>query len=254
LKQYPDKPVTEDRESANGITGIKQIKVALIPGLAGSYKLPEIKLRWWNTRTDKEETAVLPEQVLTAVGSGSTSNIARLPEQPVNTVTQSGQQATGSDVQTPLSPTIVEEPFWRWLALAFALAWLSTLVLLFKKPKADKPKDRTNKNSMQRPLKPAISAVERHAAKNDAENTRTALIDWAIAAYGEDHISNLSQISERCSPQLSNAIRQLNQSLYSKEHHTWNGKELLSAFKAEQSLTANNKDHKTSVLKPLYNS
>ena len=254
LKQYPDKPVTEDRESAEGITGLKQLKIALIPGRAGSYTLPEIKLRWWNTRTNKEETAIIPQQVLTATGSASKGDTAPLPEQPLSTSPQNGQDVTDSEVQTPLSPTADAYLFWRWLALAFALAWLLTLVLLFKKPKAAKSKAQVKTESSQMPVKPAISAVERHAARNDAENTRKALIDWAIAAYGDEHISNLSQISERCSPALSQAIRLLNQSLYSKEHHSWEGKELLSAFKTEQSLTAKNKNRKTSVLKPLYNS
>ncbi|MBE9567408.1 MAG: BatD family protein, partial [Proteobacteria bacterium] len=40
LKQYPDKAVSEDGEDRNGITGIKQFKVALIPGKAGDYTLP----------------------------------------------------------------------------------------------------------------------------------------------------------------------------------------------------------------------
>ena len=44
LKQYPDKPVVEDRPEKSGITGLKQIKVALIPTAAGTYTLPEIKL------------------------------------------------------------------------------------------------------------------------------------------------------------------------------------------------------------------
>ncbi len=60
LKQYPDNSVIENRQSSNGITGLKQIKVALIPANAGTYTLPEIKLQWWNTKTDEERNSLHP--------------------------------------------------------------------------------------------------------------------------------------------------------------------------------------------------
>ena len=137
--------------------------------------------------------------------------------------------------------------------MAFALAWLLTLLLLLKKPKTDKAKDRNKTDTASISVKAASSAVEKHANNNDAGKTRTALNEWAKVTYKNQHINNLSQISETCSPQLAQAIRQLNQSLYSQEHKTWNGKELLAAFKDEQSFTKNNKKQNTSTLKPLYN-
>ena len=64
LKQYPDKAAVENRPTPTGITGLKQIKVALIPATAGSYTLPEIRLAWWNTTSNKNEVAILPSCLL----------------------------------------------------------------------------------------------------------------------------------------------------------------------------------------------
>ncbi len=252
LKQYPDKPVTENRTQANGITGLKQIKIAIIPTRAGSYTLPAIKLQWWNTKTNKKEFATIPEQVLTAIGSASTSgNIA--PVQPVQTQTLPNTPpavADNSSIPAPLPAG--NSAYWQWSTLAFALAWLVTLFLLFRKPGVSKADKSIRPEVSFTPLKAAIAAVEKQAKNNNAENTRAALIEWAKAAYADNTITNLSQISERCSPQLAEEIRRLNASLYSPEKPSWNGKPLLIAFKAEQSLNKPPSGKTDSALKPLY--
>jgi len=250
LKQYPDKPITEDRPSTSGITGLKQVKVAIIPTVAGSYTLPEIKLQWWNTKTSKSESATIPEKVLTAIGSAATTNIVTIPE-PAQSA-DDGQEVTGKKQPAPISIMAAGDPMWKYIALAFAIAWLITLLLLFRKPKTGTPALAAETQRTRLPLKPAIAAVQRHAARNDAVQVRTALIEWAKAAYEDEHINNLSQVSEKSSPQLGQAIRQLNESLYSREHLSWSGKDLLTRFKEEQAIIGKHKIHNSSTLKPLY--
>jgi len=252
LKQYPDKPVTENRTQSDGITGLKQIKIAIIPTRAGSYTLPAIKLQWWNTRTNKKEFATLPEKVLTAVGSASTSS-SIAPVQPAQTQTLPDKQPVVTDNTPTITPLSNENAiYWQWATLAFALAWLITLFLLFRKPAATKTGDAIKTEVSYAPLKAVIAAVEKHAKNNDAENTRAALIEWAKSAYTDNTITNLSQINEYCSPQLADEIRHLNESLYSPEKPSWNGRSLLAAFKAERSLDNRPPERSASALKPLY--
>jgi len=251
LKQYPDKPITENRIQSDGITGLKQIKIAIIPTRAGSYTLPE-KLQWWNTKTNKKEIATIPAKVLTAVGSASTAaNIA--PTQTAQTPPLANKPSTVTDNTLPLVPVPVDNNvYWQWSTLAFALAWLLTLVLLFRKPGVARTEKISQPEVNFTPLKTAVSAVEKHAKNNDAESTRTALVEWAKSAYADNTITNLSQISEHCSAQLAEEIRQLNTSLYSPEKPAWNGRNLLAAFKDER-IQNNNSEKKSTVLKPLYN-
>ena len=251
LKQYPDKPITEDRPETTGITGLKQIKVAIIPSVAGSYTLPEIKLQWWNTRTNKSESAIIPEKVLTAIGSAAANNLVTIPETARTQTADNGRQDIGEERAASVSSLAADNPLWKYIALAFAVAWLITLLLLFRKPKTATPA-LAAETQRSRPLKPAIAAVQKHAARNDAVHTRTALIEWAQAAYEDEHINNLTQVSEKCSPQLSQAIRRLNESLYSREHLSWSGKDLLTRFKEEQAIIGKHKNHSSSALKPLY--
>lgn len=252
LKQYPDKPITEDRPSSTGITGLKQIKVAIIPTVAGSYTLPEIKLQWWNTKTRRSEYATIPEKVLTASGSATSNNIITTAT-PTQTQKIDDAQPAGAQQPAPIPTVATTDPMWKYIALAFAVAWLITLLLLIRKPKADPSTASTRTQHVSPPLKPTIAAVKKHAADNDAVRTRETLIEWARAAYQDEHINNLSQVSKICSPQLGEAIRQLNESLYSKEHHSWEGKDLLTSFKQEQASVGNRSNDHATTLKPLYN-
>ncbi len=253
LKQYPDKAVVENRQSKSGLTGLKQIKVALIPAAAGSYTLPEIKLQWWNTKTDKKETATIEQTVLTATGEIQANTAITHPVKTLNESIPDKQQTT--DNKTPFSSaqTTLDEPYWKWLALFFALAWLFTLVLFFKKSKTPKTQSKIKTNVSTTSIKSAASKVKKHANNNETSRTKTALIEWAQLFYNDKELTNLSQITEHCSAQLSQHIRQLNQTLYSPEKTAWNGEELANAFKDEQLLNNKQKDKQHSVLKPLYN-
>jgi hypothetical protein len=248
LKQYPDKAVIEDRKSTTGITGLKQIKIALIPASAGSYTLPAIELKWWNTKTNKQQTATLPQTVITVTGVANTTidstpapaqNMSPIKEQPI------------ADTKVPAPTMISDEPYWRWLSLFFALAWLVTLTLLFKKPGS--AKNKINKDISSPSLKSAASEVLKQAKKNDAKKTKNALIQWAKIFYKDKSLTNLAQLSDYCSAELDEQLRQLNQTLYSPEKPDWNSKDLLIAFKNEQLLNNKNKGKQTSALKPLYN-
>jgi hypothetical protein len=249
LKQYPDKAATEDRPTPSGITGLKQIKVALIPATAGNYLLPEIKLEWWNTLTNKKEVATLPAVTLTATGIVANNNYALPPaiknEPPLNIT---------APTETITSPTTNStESYWKWLSLFFALAWAITLVLFFKRSNNNKQPTKNKNDSNKISSKTAASLVKKHAKANNTSKTKSALITWAQAFYGNESIANLTLITELCSPQLAKSIKQLNHDLYSTDASTWHGNDLLIAFNKEQQFNNTRADTQTSPLKPLYN-
>ncbi len=250
LKQYPDKPVTENKTQNAGITGIKQIKVAIIPTTAGTYTLPEIKLQWWNTRTNKKEVAIIPEKTLTAMGVAvNTNNFIATPAT-IQTKPTQDEPSIKSEIKSPSSENFF---YWKWLAIAFATAWLLTLLLFLKKPRENKKENKIKAKEKYTSIKAAVAAVEKNAKNDDLENTRLALIVWAKIFYADDSITNLSQITNRCSAELAKEIRDLNESLYSLEKLSWGGSHLAAEFKNEQSLNGDKEENKHPALKPLYN-
>ena len=62
LKYYPDQPVIQDTESSAGLTGLRTDSAALIPTREGNWKIPEVRIPWWDTNSDQVRYAVLPEQ------------------------------------------------------------------------------------------------------------------------------------------------------------------------------------------------
>ena len=249
LKQYPDNSVVENRQTGEGITGLRQIKVALIPAAGGSYTLPEIKLQWWNTTTNKIELASIPQTVITATGSVIQNTVVA----PVTETSKTSlSEAPFANIETQL-PVVASEPYWKWLAQFFAIAWLLTIVLFYKKSRSNTKPSTAEAQATSKSVKATIAAVEQNAKKNDAGKTKDALIKWAQLVYDDRKITNLTQISDHCSAQLSQQIRHLNESMYGTEKHIWHGKELLTAFKNERALKNTESDAQSSVLKPLYN-
>ncbi len=249
LKQYADKAIVEDKQIDAGITGYKQVKVALIPAGAGSYTLPEIKLPWWNTRTGKEEIAILPQVTLTVTG------VANTPAPVVQSITPQPPQVA-QPAEKPVaavSEAVPGEAYWKWLTLFFAIAWLLTLLALFNKSRSQQKLAKNHINKSHPPVKTEAARVIKQAQNNNAEKTRQALIDWARASYNNPDITNLSQIADTCSSALQQEIRQLNESLYSMDRQSWQGKTFIQAFKDEQRNKTNKSVDNSPVLKPLYN-
>ncbi|WP_354624965.1 BatD family protein [Psychromonas sp. MME2] len=71
LRYYPDKDNLQE-ENINGLIYASRIMThAIIADKAGQLTLPEIKLAWWNSITDKQEFAVLPAQTVTILANDS---------------------------------------------------------------------------------------------------------------------------------------------------------------------------------------
>lgn len=250
LKQYPDKPVLENKQSSTGITGFKQVKVALIPALVGTYTLPEIKLHWWNTKTNSKQVAIIPQTVINAISGSDTENATTTPAAVEKKIALNEKEAADNKTAIPVAPASSDQAYWKWLTALFAFAWFYTLFLLLKKPHNGNKK---TKIKTEHSIRSARIAVEKNARKNNPKKTKTALIKWAQLNYNDKELSNLTQISRHCSDQLSQQIRQLNNTLYSPEKPSWNSKDLLIAFKNEHSFMNKQPDKQISALKPLYN-
>lgn len=112
VKVYADPPVTENRISQDGITALQVTTVGVVPTKEGELVLPEIRIPWWNTQTDREEIAIIPAstyQVLPALNAAASAPTVTVPLSDLN------------------QPTFIAEPanpYWQWAAIAFGFLWL----------------------------------------------------------------------------------------------------------------------------------
>jgi len=77
LQSYPDKPVLQQGLNGNILFSQAIQKIALIPSKSGKITLPEVKIPWFNARTDKVEWATIAQKTITVLpqtGSNLPSN------------------------------------------------------------------------------------------------------------------------------------------------------------------------------------
>jgi len=251
VKQYPDKAITENQRKRDGMTGTRQIKVAMIPTQAGRYVIPEISIPWWNTRTGKQEYARLPETVIEATGLANTAEL----QAPIEVVHQPGQSENQPAESTATTATTVAERiinpgYWPWISLALAVGWITTTILLFRNRSGTATA--ATKPEPLPPILPLQRAVEKACTSSDAAKTKDALLAWAAVRWPAHSITSLADIASISPTELATQIDALNSTLYSPQGSAWEPRALLSAFHTFISQKQKTQKARDSILEPLY--
>ncbi|UCB55785.1 MAG: protein BatD [Thiotrichales bacterium] len=250
VKQYPDKAVIENQGKRDGITGIKQIKVAMIPTQAGRYTVPEIRIPWFNTRTGKRAYASLAETVIEVTGMASATQAPPAIEMQTEQPRLDTQQQSDAAVSSSATDEAVIRPgYWPWISLVLAIGWLTTSILYFRSNQTSPSPSKQEKPPAILPLE---RAVEKACARSDAADIKDALLEWARVRWPRHNIASLADIAGLCPAELNKQVHLLNATLYSSHHDDWNPKALLSAFHAFIAVKQKKSKPQDSILEPLY--
>lgn len=255
FKQYPDQPALENRKSETGITGVREESVAFMPTRAGTYVLPAVEIKWWNTKTGKAETARVPERTVTVLPSADGAYTADpaprpAPAEPVQ------QAQPGS---TPAAPAIdlppQSGPVWFWLSLILALGWLLTGCAWWLQSRRGRTRAASVADRGQDIAK-AEKMLEQACRGNRADAAKDALLECARAAWRPHSPQSLEAIAARAGhPALAAELRALNARLYAPGASAadWNGKALWQAFSEyKKSFDDRNSTRKAPSLPPLH--
>jgi hypothetical protein len=247
LKAYADKPVLKDDKLNDGVHGIRQEKTAIMPMQAGTYILPAIDIRWWNTTTEKSEHAILPARTFTVIAAAATAS------PPAPAVTEPAS-AIEKAVAAPVSSENTVASWWQWLALFFAAIWLLTLAYVWHLRRGRGARNQEGRDRRAVNLKQASKAVETACNAHDAKACEQALLHLAIFQYPDSLFHSLSALSAICSPPLRAEVLKLEQALYAPGSSPWQGDALFHAFKQGHGFTASTADvtDKSSALPGLY--
>ena len=69
LKFYPDQPKINNTENQYGRVGERIENIALVPTREGNWKIPEIRVPWWDTENKILQYAILPAREINVTGS-----------------------------------------------------------------------------------------------------------------------------------------------------------------------------------------
>jgi hypothetical protein len=248
LKAYNDQPVLHEDKTASGMIATREEKIAFIPAKSGNYTLPEIKISWFNTQTQKVETATLSEMNLTVLGE----NVAQVQQPPAPVISESEPVVIENSTQISLPSTKSAKEnvlIWQVVAIVSTIGWLLTLGFLFLKHKSVSKKATAPAESpAEISLKICVKQLKKACESNDDILAKTTLLEWGRMKFDE---SSLGAIAPHCEARLRDQILKLNASLYAKNAEPWQGKELFKAF-SENNARAKLATSKSDTLKPLY--
>ncbi|MFO1435448.1 MAG: BatD family protein [Gammaproteobacteria bacterium] len=247
---YPEQPTLDDQARSDGVTGLRMEKRALIAQTPGRHSLPEIRIPWWNTITDKPEVAILPARTFDVEGEVAAKPAPADVAQPERKklVSPSPNQ-TASNTASP-EVAARSERLWRWLALGLALGWACSMVLWWASRRQPTTAPQIAKAPNLRQLHAAVLA---HARANDSAATRTSILNWAAAA---GLINPSIEIIAQRFPALRSDLRALETHLYAATTQPWSGAALAKSFStvSHDAAIAVNTVDTVSLLPPLYHS
>ncbi|MFT6102641.1 MAG: hypothetical protein ACJA2B_001084 [Candidatus Endobugula sp.] len=234
---YSDKAQTDNQVGNDGITGKRVLNYAVIPKTAGSYTLPPINLKWWNTATDKEETITLePQRIIVA-------NTSLDQQQAIPNIPQSTQNNTANDLDNVNnSNTQVSVWLWQLSTLLFIiLSGVLCYLWLQEKRRNNEyelsPLEKGNnkskrKNTKTRAINDIYKELEQAIEQQQWQTVKALVLEWASAK--SQYAVNNSDEFINAFPDLAQAMQMLDKQLYSPAIVVWDFVELLGLLKQQQ--------------------
>ncbi|WP_171966464.1 BatD family protein [Mariprofundus micogutta] len=226
LKAYPDKPALSDDKQKNGITGVRQEKIAIMPTRPGTYILPEIGLHWWNSETDQVEEVIIPARSFKVIADKAANMPAVTPKAP--------ESSNSTETNPPLPPAQNgqhDSSWWRWLATFSSTGWLLTLAWLWRSRRkhAGTTPDAEKNRTLSR--NEALKAVEQAVQSHDLKACEMALLQLAEAQNSSSPPKSLSSLVKQCHSEAAQDVLALEKAIYANIQTDWDGKTLLQTIK-----------------------
>jgi len=228
LRQYPDKPQVSNKPKEDGLAGVKQIKIVLIPAKPGEVVVPEIGLKWWDLTADQPREAKLPASVMNIYDGAVAINDPAAPQQ------------SGAPLGSQENPQQnLALPYWVWGLSALNVLGLAILgFFLCIKLKRD-------------PLKLHKRYLKHACAAHDAKQAETALLAWAGILYPQCKPMNLMKLKPFVPEHFQNALDGLCEAIYGNRKN-WSGDDLWKAFAACKHQKPHGPIKKIEKLRELY--
>lgn len=255
-QQYPDQPETADELNSMGVIGTRIESQAIIPANGGELRLPEVRLPWWNTRTNRQEVAVVPEQVLQVDGPLATPTAPAQSAQAASPAdTTSAKQDTESTKLTDtnkLTPTAGSvNSFWQYATILTLILWAATVLYFVLSRRQALSSDII---VSKEPLTKAARASLSEACKeNNPAKIKHALIQWAKAVTGKKHLSSLSAVASALpNDDLRRELTKLDAALYQSNASSFDGSAIDKAVTELAEARKSRRSFRGPELEPLY--
>ncbi|MEH6450711.1 MAG: BatD family protein [Oleispira sp.] len=238
LKYYPDQSEHNDKTDSQGIEGVLEQSLAIVPTQSGRVTIPEMRIPWWNVESNRLEYAILPAQTVTVSAPETALKIDSSQQNKANTDAANNAAAIRAN----------DSGYWIAATLFLLITNLISAFLLWSR--SNKPLE-TETQSAEPSNKERLKQLKKACQQNDPALMRQTLKNWSQQEF---EISSLDQLAQQFnSVALTNSLNELDSILYqNSENSAFNGQilwnNLSQAIKKNQSnLTTDQPE-----LSPLY--
>ncbi|SFG86353.1 BatD family protein [Neptunomonas qingdaonensis] len=253
IKQYASTPDVSQKYENDLLSSTLTLEVTLIPERAGQLILPELRIPWWDVKSNSEQTAILAARSIPVAAAKNvqrqpdpaTASTTAKPQDPIGnsrtdpvlhnpapssatqtqTQTQTHTQSTPTNsvaavpAQASSVATNDQSISIGWIAFFGALVGsLATLMIVWLLQR--RARQQPVNSDAESPLNPprSLSSLKEACHSHNAAAARLALIEWGQQFWPE--CSNLNQLSLRVSPELREAIAELHKHSYSQKSYS----------------------------------
>ncbi|TVP54699.1 MAG: protein BatD [Halomonadaceae bacterium] len=220
LREYPDPVLTDSRFTEDKLESTLQRSAALVPLEAGTARLPEVRIPWWDVINDQERVAVVPARDI-SIRSAPGMN---------------GDDDDNEQAAMPLpgsrSPGAQLPAFWVWLALILASGWLLTGIAWWCNRRRNGPVG-LRLTARQREQRERFQALCQAAQQGKAE-ALSLLPQWASNQFDDKTLKTVADVTRFANdPALTREIDALQRYLFapSAERLEWDGRELNASLR-----------------------
>ena len=252
VKTYPDQAETTTVEKDDTLIAQRKESIALIPSQAGELVIPEVKIPWFNTITQKTEYAVLAEKVLQILPA-TTQPSSAIPLSP--SIQAAPVIRPQESMPSELNIHNMSVPqYWIWLTASLLLLWIITLALWWKHVSVLKSAAKHTSHSAVRRTQSEQAlwkSLEKALNNNAPLETQKYLPLW-LGSYIQDKNASLAQSLKIINNHhLDDAVNTLLASRYSKNQSVWKSSQLQQILRK---LRKNGNIEKTKeyALSPMY--
>lgn len=221
---YPDQPQGISRDDGEWVLGHKEFRYAVVPEKAGELVLPEIRLDWWDTISNRQRTAVLPEHRVKVLPSElSTATASPPPSADVVPEVTQGVVST--------APVSDSSGWWKVSTIVLAVLWLVTVFFYYQRARF--PAENAHKNGNGSTAEKDLMKKFQQACQiGDASAARNRLSQWIRHYAPIEYRGSMRNFGKKCGDAaLQSAIAELDASGFAGEPAgNWQGDVLLKAL------------------------
>jgi hypothetical protein len=231
IRAYPDQPKLDTGVEGDGVIGTRDQDIALIATRSGRYRIPAMRLYWWDTIRNVQREIDLPERTIDVLPNSTGIAAGTAPD---NGGTAAPPSAVGEPaIASGPTPNTAGSDRWPWISLALAVLWLATLAAWWhsaRRRPASAPRPVTE--SVPGPAAGEARKAFRQACReNSPQAARRHLLAWARAAWPQDPPHGLRALAARLDDAaLGNLLDQLDRACYAGG--AWQGEALLKGLES----------------------